>query len=146
MNSKRSETLLFVLILITCLQITGLSQELDYKGLPQWSWHKEDSTEYYLYTPDGMKAGQKYPVVLAFHGCCGEDYHATLRNAVDPIVRMWHQFGANKQTIPTYIIAPKTSRGWKQHFKNLKKIMDDLIRSEEHTSELQSRSDLVCRL
>jgi|GEM_PF-1270350 len=131
MNSKRSEKLLFVLILITCLQITGLSQELDYKGLPQWSWHKEDSTEYYLYTPDGMKAGQKYPVVLAFHGCCGEDYHATLRNAVDPIVRMWHQFGANKQTIPTYIIAPKTSRGWKQHFKNLKKVMDDLIANHQ---------------
>src|SRR5450432_3143952 len=127
MNTIRSKKLLLVFLLLSRLQLAAFSQELDYKGLRQWSWHKEDSTEYYLYTPDGMKAGQKYPVVLAMHGCCGEDYHATLRNTVDPIVRMWHQFGANRQTIPTYIIAPKTSRGWKQHFKNLKKIMDDLI-------------------
>ncbi|MEO8764017.1 MAG: putative Ig domain-containing protein [Ginsengibacter sp.] len=103
------------------------AQEIDYKGLPQWSWHKEDSTEYYLYTPSNMQPGKKYPLALFMHGCCGESYHATLRNAVDPPVRMWHNFGKNKQAVPTYIIAPATSRGWSQHFKNLKKVMDDLI-------------------
>jgi pimeloyl-ACP methyl ester carboxylesterase len=86
-----------------------------------------DSTEYMFYSPANAVPGKKYPVALALHGCCGTDYHATLRNAVDPIVRMWHQFGKNKQTIPTYIIAPKTSRGWRQHFGNLKRVIDSLI-------------------
>lgn len=103
------------------------AQQIDYKGLPQWSWHTEDSTEYYLYTPSGMKKNRKYPVVLAMHGCCGEDDHASLRNTVDPIVRMWHNFSNNTQKIPTYIIAPATSRGWRQHFNDLKKITDSLI-------------------
>lgn len=101
--------------------------QIDYKGFPQWSWHKQDSTEYFLYTPSGMKAGQKYPIALFMHGCCGVDYHAALRNCVDPPVRMWHNFGANTQAIPTYIISPATSRGWQQHFKNLKQVIDDLI-------------------
>lgn len=114
----------FVFVFIS---FTAFSQQIDYKGLPQWSWHKQDSTEYYLYTPSDMKKGKKYPVVLAMHGCCGEDYHATLRNTVDPIVRMWHNFASNKQSTPTYIIAPATSRGWQQHFANLKNIIDDLI-------------------
>ncbi len=103
------------------------AQEIDYKGFPEWSWHKQDSTEYMLYTPANIEPGKKYPVALALHGCCGVDYHATMRNAVDPIVRMWHQFGENRQQVPTYIIAPKTSKGWKQHMANLKKVIDDLI-------------------
>jgi poly(3-hydroxybutyrate) depolymerase len=104
-----------------------LFAQIDYKGLPQWSWHKEDSTEYYLYTPSGMSTGEKYPIALVMHGCCGDSYHATLRNTVDPPVRMWHNFGANSQQVPTYIIAPATSRGWVQHFTNLKKVMDELV-------------------
>src|SRR6478609_5296111 len=99
-----------LVILLFFIAKTLSAQEIDYKGLPEWSWHKQDSTEYYLYTPKNMKNGKKYPVVLAMHGCCGEDYHATLRNTVDPIVRMWHNFAANTQTVPTYIIAPATSR------------------------------------
>ncbi|MEP7142381.1 MAG: putative Ig domain-containing protein [Ferruginibacter sp.] len=119
-------------VIFTGLQIfpgAMMAQEIDYKGFPQWTWHKEDSTEYYLYTPANMEPGKKYPVALFMHGCCGIDYHATLRNTVDPPVRMWHNFGANTQAIPTYIIAPATSRGWKQHFANLKKVMDELITS-----------------
>ena len=115
------------LFIFSFLLNTQLLAQIDYKGFPQWSWHKEDSTEYYLYTPSNMKAGEKYPIVLFMHGCCGENYHATLRNTVDPPLRMWHNFGANTQTIPTYIIAPATSRGWVQHFNNLKKVMDDLV-------------------
>ena len=64
-----------LLVVFTSLQFfisTGKAQEIDYKGLPQWSWHKEDSTEYFLYTPENMEAGKKYPVVLFMHGCCGE--------------------------------------------------------------------------
>lgn len=117
-----------VLSLFTCLFLVHqLTAQIDYKGFPQWSWHKEDSTEYYLYTPSNMKPGEKYPIALFMHGCCGETYHATLRNTVDPPLRMWHNFGANTQAIPTYIIAPATARGWSQHFENLKKVMDKLV-------------------
>lgn len=105
----------------------NIFSQIDYKGLPEWSWHQQDSTEYYLYTPKGMKPGQKYPIALFMHGCCGTDYHASLRNCVDPPVRMWHSFGANNQWVPTYIISPATSLGWQQHFKNLKQVIDDLI-------------------
>ncbi|MFT4155004.1 Ig-like domain-containing protein [Parafilimonas sp.] len=118
----------FIFILPACHLF---AQPIDYKGLPQWSWHKEDSTEYYLYTPSDRKKGKKYPVVLALHGCCGTDYHARLRNTVDPIVRVWHNFSANTQKVPTYIIAPATSLGWQQHFDNLKKVIDDLIANQD---------------
>ncbi|MEP6466882.1 MAG: Ig-like domain-containing protein, partial [Parafilimonas sp.] len=107
-----------------------VAQEIDYKGLPEWSWHKQDSTEYYLYTPKNVKTNKKYPVVLFMHGCCGLNDHATLRNCVDPPVRMWHNFGADTQSVPTYIVVPATSRGWEQHFTALKKVMDELIASQ----------------
>ncbi|MEO5890089.1 MAG: Ig-like domain-containing protein, partial [Ferruginibacter sp.] len=128
---KKNKLLTTFLLSLLLFNGTIPAQDIDYKGLPQWSWHKEDSTEYYLYTPDSMEAGKKYPVALFMHGCCGENYHATLRNAVDPPVRMWHNFGANTQTVPTYIIAPATSRGWKQHFVNLKKVIDELIAGQQ---------------
>lgn len=105
--------------------------QIDYKGFPQWSWHKQDSTEYYLYTPSNIKKDSLYPVALVLHGCCGENYHATPRNTVDPLVRMWHNFGTNTQQIPTYIIAPATSRGWKPHIPALKKVMDDLVKNHK---------------
>lgn len=105
--------------------------QIDYKGFPEWSLQKQDSTEYALYTPGHLEAGKKYPVVLFMHGCCGADNHASLRNAVDPPVRMWHQFGKNIQAVPTYIIAPATARGWNQHFAALKKVMDKLIAQEQ---------------
>src|SRR6478735_3977637 len=111
------------------LNVIPAYAQIDYKGFPQWSWHEQDSTEYYLYTPDLSSKSGLYPIVLFLHGCCGESYHATLRNTVDPPVRMWHNFGANKQKEPTYIIAPATSRGWYQHINNLKKVMDDLVQN-----------------
>ncbi len=101
--------------------------QIDYKGFPEWSLQKKDSTEYALYTPAHLQRGERYPIVLFMHGCCGVDNHASLRNAVDPPIRMWHQFGRNRQTVPTYIIAPATARGWKQHFAALKAVMDDLV-------------------
>ncbi len=33
---------------------------------------------------------------------------------------MWHYFGENHQTEPTYIMAPKTTRGWQQNFLDIK--------------------------
>jgi hypothetical protein len=103
------------------------AQQIDYKGFPEWSWGKKDSTEYYLYTPSHSDKTNLYPLVVFLHGCCGEDYHATLRNAVDPPVRVWHNFGDNTQRTPTYILSPKTKVGWKQHFKNIKAVIDSLI-------------------
>jgi pimeloyl-ACP methyl ester carboxylesterase len=111
--------------------LNALSQEIDYKGFPQWSWHKQDTTEYYLYTPDNIKPGKKVPIALFMHGCCGTSYTATLRNCVDPPVRMWHNFGENTQSEPIYIISPATSRGWDQHFKNLKTVIDELIANHQ---------------
>ena len=119
----------FVLLFTGFILTKPASTQIDYKGFPQWSWHKQDSTEYYLYTPSEENPNGLYPIVLFLHGCCGENYHATLRNTVDPPVRMWHNFGANTQSVPTYIISPATSRGWKQHIQNLKKVMDDLIQN-----------------
>ena len=118
-----------LIVMINCIVHSTmlLGQEIDYKGFPQWKWHKWDSTEYYLYTPSNVKQGEKYPVVVFLHGCCGENYHATLRTTVDPPIRMWHNFGANKQRIPTYLIAPQTSKGWAQHIENLKAVIDELI-------------------
>lgn len=124
----------FLSYVVACVMLVAVpasAQEIDYKGFPEWSWKKEDSTEYYLYTPSNLEPGKRYPIALFMHGCCGEDYHATLRNAVDPPIRMWHNFGANTQTIPTYLIAPKTSRGWTQHFENLKRVMDRLVSEEQ---------------
>lgn len=116
----------FIACFLLLLPLAVFSQ-IDYKAFPEWTWHRQDSTEYYLYTPKGMKADSVYPIALFLHGCCGESYRATKRNTVDPPVRMWHQFGANRQTIPTYIVAPATSRGWAQHIANLKKVIDSLV-------------------
>src|SRR5689334_7183763 len=104
-----------LLVIFSLIMNSMMAQQIDYKGFPQWSWHKQDSTEYYLYTPSEIKPRKLYPVAVFLHGCCGTSYKATLRNTVDPPARMWHNFGENSQQIPTYIIAPATSRGWRQH-------------------------------
>ncbi len=127
MKSQIQKRIALIAALYVCTIPSLSAQQIDYKGFPEWSWHKEGDTEYYLYTPKGMLPGRKYPVALYLHGCCGVDDHATLKNCVDPPVRMWHNFGANTQRIPTYIIAPATSHGWKQHISDLKKVMDSLI-------------------
>ena len=117
-----------------CLQGTAsltFAQDIDYKGLPEWSKKVQGTTEYYLYTPKNLKPGEKYPIALFMHGCCGEDNIARLRNCVDPPVRMWHNFGENTQTVPTYIIAPATTSGWSQHFPNLKAVIDDLVANHQ---------------
>lgn len=121
----------FLYCVFLLIGTSAAGQQLDYKGFPEWSWGKKDSTEFYLYSPSSLKAGEKYPLVLFLHGCCGEDYHATLRNALDPPVRVWHNFGANTQRIPTYIVSPKTKVGWKQHIENLKYIIDSLVTNHQ---------------
>lgn len=118
---------IFSTLLLGSCTLSLQGQAVDYKGFPEWSWQQWDSTQYYLYTPADLEPGKKYPLALFLHGCCGQDYTATLRNAVDPPARMWHNFGENTQEIPTYIISPKTSRGWNQHIDNLKAVIDDLI-------------------
>jgi len=117
------------IILLTFCFAQLQAQQIDYKGLPEWSWQKEGETEYYLYTPSGIKPGVACPLAIFLHGCCGEDHHATLRNCVDPPARMWHNFGANTQLEPTYIIAPKTTRGWEQKFPDIKTIIDKMVSS-----------------
>ena len=123
----RSAKVKLILLLILFLPCSIHSQQLDYKGFPEWSWQQEGSTEYMLYTPSETEPGEQYPLAVFLHGCCGEDEHATLRNAVDPPVRMWHHFGENYQSEPTYIIAPKTTRGWQQKFPDIKAAIDKMI-------------------
>ena len=127
--NMRNGIRLILIIPVILLSTPASFAQIDYKGFPQWSWHKQDSTEYYLYMPSDIQPGKQYPIALFMHGCCGPDDHASLRNAVDPPARMWHNFGANTQKTPTYIIAPATSRGWERHFDNLKKVMDDLVKT-----------------
>lgn len=127
--SPNLKIFIFLLLILDILSLQG--QAVDYKGFPEWSWHQWDSTQYYLYTPSDLEPGKKYPLAIFLHGCCGQDYTATLRNTVDPPARMWHNFGENTQEIPTYIIAPKTSRGWNQHIDNLKAVIDDLIEQQQ---------------
>lgn len=128
-NINRYKALLLFLCLIPLF--TRLSAQPDYKGFPEWELKQQGETEYALYTPQNLEEGKVYPIALFLHGCCGEDDHARLRNAVDPPVRMWHNFGENEQTIPTYIISPASSSGWSQHFTNLKIMIDDLIANHQ---------------
>ena len=117
---------------VSCILFaTATSQDIDYKGFSEWTKKTQGSTEYYLYTPKNIKPGQKVPIALFMHGCCGSDNVARLRNAVDPPVRMWHNFGENTQDVPMYILAPATSSGWSQHFANLKIVMDDLVATKQ---------------
>ncbi|MFH0759223.1 MAG: hypothetical protein V2B15_18185 [Bacteroidota bacterium] len=103
------------------------TQQIDYKGFPEWSWQKEGATEYMLYTPADAEPGKPCPLAVFLHGCCGEDDQATMRNAVDPPARMWHRFGLNQQPEPTYIMAPKTTRGWVQKFPDIKEAIDKMV-------------------
>ena len=84
---------LFLLISIFVSQSTFSQRVLvDYKPPSEWSWGVEDSTEYFIYTPGNLKLGNKYPIVLYLHGCCGESPQAIPHRAADPPVRMWHNF------------------------------------------------------
>ena len=129
MQDLRSFCHKYTLLLAGILLIFSpvLSQKLDYKGFPEWSWQKEGNTEFMLYTPADALPGAPCPLVVFLHGCCGEDEVATMRNAVDPPVRMWHGFGQNIQTEATYIMAPKTTRGWSQKFPDIKRYIDSLV-------------------
>ena len=122
---RKQAIILFVIACFVHLTIRG--QQIDYKGLPQWSQQKEGITNYWLYTPDNLEEGKVYPIALFLHGCCPEDEVLRPRSTVDPPVRMWHHFAENTQVVPTYIIAPVSRRGWTQHIENLKKVMDDLV-------------------
>src|SRR5438105_7525964 len=53
-----------------------------------------------------------------------------------------HSDSVNSQSSHAII----TGRAFKGHKRGLLKALPVMIRSEEHTSELQSRVDLVCRL
>ena len=57
------------LILILCCFTQLQAQQIDYKGLPQWSWQKEGETEYYLYAPSNIQPGMKCPLAIFLHGC-----------------------------------------------------------------------------
>ena len=122
---KKRILILITVILIICYRT--VSQQIDYKGFPEWTWHNEGDTEFYLYSPQDIQENERYPLAVHLHGCCGEDNHATLRNAVDPPARMWHNFGANTQLEPTFIMTPKTTRGWNQKFQDIINAIENLI-------------------
>lgn len=119
--------LLLIAALIGIFYCNTIAQDIDYKLFPQWAWNKISASEYYLYTPSNIPVGKKCPIVVFFHGCCGVDDKATPRNCVDPGARVWHNFGENTQSEPTYILALATSRGYNQHFSAVKKALDDLV-------------------
>ena len=51
---------LMLLTLFAASQGILSAQQIDYKGFPEWSWHKEGVTEYYLYTPSDVVEGEKW--------------------------------------------------------------------------------------
>src|SRR5690606_37795502 len=59
----------------------------------------------------------------------------------------------NSETSALYVVHPKTGKPYEKvvlRFKNKSYVTDEsgkvIVRSEEHTSELQSRENIVCRL
>jgi len=104
---------------------------IDYKPFPEWAWHQQGSTQYYLYTPKNIPAGHLCPIVIFLHGCCGVNDSATPRNCVDPGARVWHNFGANTQPEPTYIFSPATSSGWDQHFTDIVTAVNALVTAKQ---------------
>ncbi|MCB1120117.1 MAG: prolyl oligopeptidase family serine peptidase [Verrucomicrobiae bacterium] len=121
----------FLVFVSTSCCLLPVLRGIDYRGFPEWSHQTLGDSEYMLYRPKNLEPGKRYPIALFMHGCCGQDDHATLRNAVDPPVRMWHNWGANTQKVPTYIISGATSRGWEQHFDNLIAAIEKLIKEEQ---------------
>ena len=69
--NMRNGIRLILIIPVILLSTPASFAQIDYKGFPQWSWHKQDSTEYYLYTPSDIQPGKQYPIALFMHGCCG---------------------------------------------------------------------------
>jgi hypothetical protein len=101
---------------------------------PNWVHrvHPTNGLWYDLYIPysDSLKAGRKYPMVLALHGCCRADDNdpGQVVVGVDNIYRQWHNYGGNTQSEPTWIVAPGSSSSWDTKRDRIFQIMDDLIR------------------
>src|SRR5206468_11219208 len=68
------------------------------------------------------------------------------KNTASPGAALACAFGAPGETAPGSIPSMHTSDGIPHGANHLPRALQTRRRSEEHTSELQSRSDLVCRL
>ena len=66
---KKANYMVRIIAILTILFITvpSFTQDIDYKGLPEWTKHTQGTTEYYLYTPGNIKPGQKVPIALFMH-------------------------------------------------------------------------------
>jgi pimeloyl-ACP methyl ester carboxylesterase len=123
---KRFTFIIFGLLVLTTGML--LSQPpIDYKPFPEYRPGAHGSSQYYLYTPRNIPSGHLCPIVLYLHGCCGASNNATPRDCVDPGARVWHNFGANTQPEPTFIMAGTTESGWSQHETDFKAVIDSLV-------------------
>src|SRR3712207_8804754 len=76
------------------------------------------------------------------------------RSTLFPYTTLFRSYGFNKSHAAAYALLAYQTAYMKRHHTaafiaaNLSAVMDDTdkVRSEEHTSELQSRQYLVCRL
>src|SRR5690625_5519176 len=70
------------------------------------------------------------------------------RGPGDPATNTTRKYAARqcRQTVPPGSYSPESSISWKFSVRNLPNRAAHRWRSEEHTSELQSRGHLVCRL
>jgi len=122
------------LLVIVCaaLPLSAWAQAWD-SVPPNWVHrvHPTNGLWYDLYIPSsgGIQPGSKYPMVLALHGCCRADDNdpGQVVVGVDNIYRQWHNYGANTQTEPTWIVAPGSATAWDTKRDRIFEILDDLI-------------------
>jgi len=89
------------------LLLTALTTSLSaryFQPAPNWSYRNVGGQTYYLYTPDNVEAGRKYPIVLTKHGCCWDG--DTTHTIGDPMTGSWINEILNVQSEPFYILAP----------------------------------------
>src|SRR5206468_4850775 len=105
-------------------------------------WYCPNDSADNIRTAAAMKLKRKAPAMYYFSGCCGR-----AASGCGPMAMSVSPFASKTLTIlptgaPFFTGCKATVTG----SPALKETRRQPRRSEEHTSELQSRSDLVCRL
>lgn len=120
--------LFFAMLLILPFQeTTGQSHEIpnptdiysSHPEIDEYYFLSSGDLKYVAYKPgeDSLEPGLLYPLVLYMHGSCSECITHE-RITLESNVQIWHHFGENRQTEPTYVIAPVGGRGgWTQSEK-----------------------------
>src|SRR5438105_101212 len=144
--------MLRALILILAFGTELLGQHVEYKTFQSKLLGRE--LRYGVYVPPSYNASpaRKYPVLYFLHGLFEDETRWSSRGQTDQIMDRMIADGK----IGEFIVAvPFGGTSFYTNLRDGSEKWEDVIvaefvpmieRSEEHTSELQSRVDLVCRL